>query len=731
MSTTPRPPSPNRPETLPLFTALFIVGLATAALLPAFLKGAFRARSLGLCLLEMSMGLSDRGRFGWMPLTVVAFAAGVFTGGLRAEPPAIPAATLSFSGTRGVLTGTFTGECRWHKDGGLGFAMEDATLDAASQAIAIPGRIAVVIDRAEITPEPGQRYQATGTLIIGASRRLRFNAPGFAPMALPETFGPLVGRIQRGIRDGTARLLSPRHQALMAGFIIGDTSQLSFSDRGLFRETGVTHLLAVSGQHVMVLGLLLAAIWSWCGIPALSRGLLTIGALVLFGFVAAGQPSVWRAVVMYAAGVVIWNLEANPGPLRPVALAAWILLLWNPAWLQNIGFQLSFMAVLGIIIGRAPIERPLHRLGLPLLAARYLAVSFAANLATIPLVAHHFGFISLAAFIVNPLIVWTFGIILPLGIGLAIFGHLWLSGGLILAAALSLILDGLLAVIEMGSRLPLATVSCPQIPGPLVALVYGLMLWLIIRFQPEGSPEAESAVPSRGKSRHPTPASRGGVPRAAPPAPGTVPAGGPTPQDGTLAPPTRAEGFSQVNPLGEPHLIEAIDGRLAIFPRRSLRSRGNLEHTTFPVNELTVDAQTLYHRLDDLSREALENDLDRLLQAQVFLLAILAIELLQRIPGRLQPPADPSEIKLPMPVKNRPLALALAGEGFFRSPLPARTADPALARIIAQGQQLHLEARDLLGLFIRERSAANISAQLEQRKKLFAWLRELLKLCPR
>lgn len=741
----------QRPEALPLFTALFIIGLQIALSLPGGWAWAFLALSFGLCLLELSMGLTERGRFGWVPLATAAVAAGIFAGGMRIEPHVPPAAAASFDGTAGLVKGTFAGECRWHKNGSLSLNLEDATLDAASQTIALPGRIALVIDSCNYTPEPGQRYQATGTLQVGVSRRPRFTARELAPTAFPETLGPIIGRIQRGIRDGTARLLSQRHQSLMAGFIIGDTSLLSFADRRLFRETGVTHLLAVSGQHVMVLGLLLAAIWSWCGVPPLSRGLLTIAVLGLFGLIAAGQPSVWRAVVMYAAGVAIWNLEADPGPLRPVALSAWVLLLWNPAWFHHIGFQLSFMAVLGIILGRAPIERPLVQLGLPLLLARYLAVSFAANLATIPLVIHHFGFVSLAAFIVNPLIVWTFGIILPMGIFLAICGHLWLTGGLVLAAALSLILDALLTVIELGGRLPGAVLAVPQIPGPVVALIYAGLLWLIIRFQPEATAVGAEISDGREGRRHgsaqpgwrPAPAFRGSgrsggteenhqsetATTPIPPSPDT--AGESLRQQAVQQAAAHDLRLSLINPLLETAMIEAIDGRLSVFPRRSLKSRGNLEVTTFPVRELTVDAQTFYHRLDDLTRETLETDPDRLLQAQVFLLAIFGTELLQRVPMRLEPPADPADLKLPMAVKNRPLALALAADAFFRSSLPARTNDPVLSRLIATGQQVHLEARHLLARFVRERPTSGVAPHLEQRKALFAWLRELLAACPR
>ncbi|MBF0501236.1 MAG: ComEC/Rec2 family competence protein [Candidatus Riflebacteria bacterium] len=703
---------------LPLFTALLIVGVQLSHLFAGSWIWLFLAVSLFGVFFELSHGIEEASPCGWLLLGLAAVAAGAFSGGIRASPQPDFAALSGFHNVNGVISGTFTGECRWKRDGSLLLPVDEITFDAASQSIVWPGRLLLDVSKCSITPEPGQRYTATGTMRIIKNRQSRFETGELSPASRQGSLGPLIGGIQRWVRDGTCGLLSVRHQSMMVGFIIGDTSLLSFSDRRLFKETGVTHLLAVSGQHIMVLAILLMAILSWCGVPPLSRGILTITFLILFGFVAAGQPSVWRAVVMYAAGVIIWNLEAAPSPLQPLAMAALFLILLDPAAIHDIGFQLSFMAVLGILLGREPLERPLCRLGIPLLLARYLAVSFAANIATLPLVAYHFHFISLSAFIVNPLIVWTFELILPMGILLAIFGHLWFAGGVLVAAGLSLLLDAVLAVIEMGGRLPFSQVSITFFPGIAVACIYACQLWWA------------SKVSSSSQIR-PVPAMEPQLNIEMSPVGETLSEGSRQPPSNiTLSGNTLVDLRRRLtNPLSDESTIAKIDQLLASIPKRSLKSRGNLEMTTFPLQKLSVDSQTLYHRLDDLTFDAMEKEPERLIQAQVLLLGLFGGEILTRMPQLMNPPVRPEEIFTNLRARNRPLNAAILAECFFSSKFFHRIPEGNIAEYISHARTLHTEGRLFLAQIISseiKNPEASVAEHFEQRRSVIAWIKNWL-----
>ncbi len=744
------PAAGRRPEILPLFVACFVVGSQAGMTWRGpwhLLFAVLTAAGLGL-----SAGIRLRGWGGWVPLLLAALGAGGLNGALRAERPVPAEVFAAFDGAAGELDGVFVGEFRLLQRGGLSFVMEGARLAVASQTIDLPGRLRCQVSSTDLLPEPGQRYLASGTFHCPDGRDLpQFSAASIRPVGTALAPGRFLGRWQRAVRDRVGALLPSRHQALMVAFLLGDTSGLDHQDRRLFRTTGVSHLMAVSGQHVLVLVCFLAAVLSWTGVPPLSRAMVVLGTLLVYGGLTVGNPSVWRAIAMYLASVAAVHLEADPGPVRPVALTALVLLLIEPAWLGHIGFQLSFAAVLGIIYGRRPLEVPLWRLGLPLPVARYLAVSLAANLATLPLVAYHYGTVSLASFVANPLLVWTFSVILPVGLLLPVLGAFWEPVGLMAASGLTLFLDLFLRVLEACGDLPLAQVWVGEIPGFAVALAYAALLALVTPLpfwgrEPAPAAGGVTAEPAlhamflagagaaRPGSRPPGPLiaplrQRQPTGRVvAPPAPGGGPDSGPA-----VADPPAAEAPPPVgiNPLHLPELVEAIDQQLAVFPKRPLKGQGRFEAITFPVRQLSVEGQTLFHRLDDLSTEVLRREPDRLLQAQVYLLALLGSELMVRIIPRLEPVPTPADLPVPGKARNRHLALALLSDAFFHSPLPARADGKArLVEAVAAAHDLHQEGCRRLYRFVTRREPDDVADFLAGRGRVLEWLKATGDLAP-
>ncbi|OQA06001.1 MAG: ComEC family competence protein [bacterium ADurb.Bin374] len=708
-------------ETLPFFVAAFIIGLQLADFVPA--SGWWVFLGLALVGTALSFVLPLGGRAAWVPLLGCAIACGTFAGTIRAELPATPAELVPFDGSTGRLTGVCSGDFRPMARGGLSFTMSRPVYETASQEMALSCDIRVETRRTEILPEPGQKYSAAGTLSSGDSRRLaRFKAAALGEATGSTTLEPSIHFLQKHTRDAISRLLPERHQGFMQGLLLGDTSRLSREDRRLFRDTGVSHLLAVSGQHLLVLAFVLTAILHWSGIPPISRALFTIAVLVGYALMTSGQPSVWRAVAMYVAVALSSLLEADPGPIRPVAAAALAVLLWNPAWVHHVGFQLSFIAVLGIVLGRPPLESLFLRLRLPRVPARYLAVSTAASLSTIPLVAWHFGIVPLAAFVVNPLVVWSFDFILPIGLFMVIMSVVWFQAGVFLAAGLALALDAFMAAVRAGAALPLALVDVGSIPAGVVAAAYAALLGIAAWHQQLSSAPARAVQPAPqspavSKASH-------SVPRA-----GRQPEKSAPTQD-EVWPEARKDKPAEeprLNPLTNDSLVEAIDGQLAVFPKRALKQQqGRIETMTFPVQALSPESQNIFHRLDDLTLETLRGQPDRLLEAHVYCMAMLGNELLSRVAVKLEPPPTPADIQVRRKAHNRFLALVLTSEAFFNSPLPGRATRAGIAMLIPQAYELHKIGCEMLYAFTKLRDEGKRLEHFEYRKAVLAWCRSLI-----
>ncbi len=205
------------------------------------------------------------------------------------------------------------------------------------------------------------------------------------------------GLLQR-IHDDCARRLHrfiPDRAALglIQAMLLGDEAGFDPALRGLYADTGIIHIVSISGSHVAMLFAVIAALLHW--IPGdrgawirYGTGLLLVWLYVL---VAGAPPSALRSAVMFSV-VALSTLSKREGRgLNTLCSAAFILLLSEPAWLFAPGFQLSFAAVLSLMIIYQPLQRLVHTKYKPL---RWLwqvvCASIAAEVLTAPIVALYF-----------------------------------------------------------------------------------------------------------------------------------------------------------------------------------------------------------------------------------------------------------------------------------------------------------------------------------------------------
>ncbi len=145
-----------------------------------------------------------------------------------------------------------------------------------------------------------------------------------------------------------ARDLSPRTAPVADALLFGGRMQMDEEIRNAFTKSGLLHVLAISGMHVAILGLLLWGIGRLAGLSVRGTSLLTIVGVVGYALLTDGNPPVIRAAVMICLYSLARLIMRRPSLTNCLALAALVILLWNPTDLFNTGTQLSFLAVLGI-----------------------------------------------------------------------------------------------------------------------------------------------------------------------------------------------------------------------------------------------------------------------------------------------------------------------------------------------------------------------------------------------
>ncbi len=335
---------------------------------------------------------------GWM----AAAAAGV----PRSQQP--PAGVSRVEGRVVTTPDAFTDQLRLRVEEADGTRL-DVTAGQLPFPLALGDRVRVDAALRAPTPalNPGGRDRAAQLAAAGVSWLAR--AAGPVVRLAPPSPGAILERARARFGDACLKYLPPREAALVRAIGAGDRSALDDDARRSFARSGLAHILAVSGMHlvVVVFGLwkLLQALllrWDWLASRADARSLAALLCLpcsLVYALATGANPPVLRAAIAAALALGGVLLRREVDAANGLALAALALLAVEPATALDPSFQLSFGAVLGLCLWAGPLRRRLpfppprpgslrsHLLE-PLLSGACATAS--ASLATAPVLAFHF-----------------------------------------------------------------------------------------------------------------------------------------------------------------------------------------------------------------------------------------------------------------------------------------------------------------------------------------------------
>jgi len=300
----------------------------------------------------------------------------------------------------------------------------------------------------------------------------------------------LIYRLRGSMSQALAQALPEPQCSLAKAMLLGQRGSLSPEIRQHFSRTGTAHLLAISGVHVsIVAGIALSAgVWAF-GRQRPTYLLLALVVVWLYTMLSGMLPSAIRAAIMGSLWLYADWIGRPRSAFTALTCAAAIMLAANPLLLRNIGFQLSFVAMGGLVF-LTPIFQSWgkklfgNQEGEVSSSASFVigscAVTLGAVVATLPLIAYYFGLISLvglpATFLTLPAIP---GIILSAAL-VGIVGIFAPPVAGILGWVSWLFITYVLKVVELFAAIPFAAVDI-EIGAPVVAAYYGIIiaaLWL-------------------------------------------------------------------------------------------------------------------------------------------------------------------------------------------------------------------------------------------------------------
>ncbi len=299
----------------------------------------------------------------------------------------------------------------------------------------------------------------------------------------PEVEGtaPWWQRVSESLRStlrAVCAVLSEEPAGLLPGLVVGDTGELSERVEQEFLDAGMSHLTAVSGSNVAILcgAVLLLARGLRCG-PRLSAtlaGAALLGFVVLVGY----EPSVLRAGVMGAVGLLALLLGRRGSALPALAAAVCVLVLYDPEMAVSMGFTLSVVATAGLVLLAPLWSRALERRGVPGGVADALAVPTVAFFATAPVIAGMVGEVSLVSVAANLAAAPVVAPITVLGTAATALAPLWPGAAEIVVYVVGPAVSWLILVARHAASVPGAVIPWPSgwWGGALAMLVVAVLL---------------------------------------------------------------------------------------------------------------------------------------------------------------------------------------------------------------------------------------------------------------
>jgi competence protein ComEC len=271
------------------------------------------------------------------------------------------------------------------------------------------------------------------------------------------------------------QVISEPEVGLGEGLLLGVKQALGDDIETDFRRTGIIHIVVLSGYNVMLVVAFFMFILARLLSPR-KRVVVGIVAIVCFALLVGLSATVVRASIMASLLLFAQGLGRQYDVMRALFFAGAIMLLLNPYLLiYDIGFQLSFMATLGLLLITPHFESTLMTDGVGLHLKDFFLATLATQIAVLPLLLYHIGEVSVVAVLVNVLVlpVVPVAMLLTFLTGLLAFVSLPLAS--VLGFVASLVLSYILLVAQWFSKVPFAAVSIPEFSFVGVVILYGFL----------------------------------------------------------------------------------------------------------------------------------------------------------------------------------------------------------------------------------------------------------------
>ncbi len=276
--------------------------------------------------------------------------------------------------------------------------------------------------------------------------------------------------LQLSFMERINRIFPEPHASFEAGLLVGARKGIPPDLMEEFNLTGLTHIIAISGYNITII--IVFVMWLLRSLPRKIAFYCAVGSIALFTLFVGASPAVVRASIMGILGLLALNTGRQSNIHLTILWTAFFMVMHNPKILWwDVGFQLSFAAVLGLIYIAPHFEKYAEKLPEAFAIRESIVLTLAAQVTALPIIIFNFERLSLISPIANLLVAFALPPAMFFGFVAVLFSFVFWPFSLVFGYITWAILNYIIWVIHVMAHVPYASVNIP-----------GMQLWMLFGY---------------------------------------------------------------------------------------------------------------------------------------------------------------------------------------------------------------------------------------------------------
>lgn len=332
------------------------------------------------------------------------------------------------------------------------------------------------------TTDVGRTFDYAGYLAAkGVTKVIYYPVLTVQEAGLGNVFFEKIYKVKDAFRQQVQQSIVAPQSALGEGLLLGVNGVLGEQWEEIFRQVGIIHIVVLSGYNIMLVIIFVQYVLSYM-LPYKARLVFGFGAIVTFAILVGLSATVVRASVMASILLLLQFSGSTYNVLRGLFLAGVLMLLWNPYLLiYDPGFQLSFLATLGLILLAPHIEKWVRFVPTVLSVREFLVATLATQLFVLPFLLYQIGEFSMVAVLVNVLVLPMVPVAMLLTFFTGLAGFISPTVAVLFGALAQVSLTYILRIAQLFAEIPYASFTVPAFSFWLVLVGYVLLGYGVYR----------------------------------------------------------------------------------------------------------------------------------------------------------------------------------------------------------------------------------------------------------